>query len=120
MSRPAIAAMRRPAMALALALVTMLGVGLGACTSPGPRRQANLYQDNTTCGDFGAHQGARDYTDCMLAQQKRRDNGKLDALERQRISTRNSKDSFEMGRKIECGREAKKDREAGRRPRDCH
>jgi len=118
MSRPDIAAMRRPL--ITLGLVAALGASLAACTSPEQRRQANLYQDTTTCADFGARQGSREYTDCMLAQQSRRDNEKLNALERQRISTQNSKDSLEMVRKIECDREAKKDREAGRRPRDCH
>lgn len=103
-----------------LGLAAVLGMGLTACQSPEQRRYANLSEDNTTCADFGARQGSRDYTDCMLAQQSRRDNEKLNALERQRIATQNSKDSLEMVRKMECDREAKKDREAGRRPRDCH
>jgi len=105
---------------LTLALVAALGAGLVACESPEQRRHANLSEDNNTCATFGAGQGSRDYTDCMLKQQSRRDSEKLNALERQRISTQNSKDSLEMVRKMECDRMAKKDREAGRRPRDCH
>lgn len=104
---------------LTLAMVALLGAGLAACESPEQRRFANLSEDSGTCADFGARQGSRDYTDCMLAQQTRRDNEKLNALERQRIATQNSKDSLEMVRKLECDREAKKDREAGRRPRHC-
>lgn len=103
-----------------LGLVAVLGMGLAACESPEQRRYANLSEDNSTCASFGAGQGSRDYTDCMLKQQNRRDSEQLNALERQRISTLNSKDSMEMVRKLECDRQAKKDREAGRRPRDCH
>lgn len=118
MMRPHFAALRGPLVTLGLAAV--LGAGLAACQSPGQRRAIHLAEDTSTCADFGARQGSREYTECMLLQQTRRDNEKLNALERQRISTQNSKDSLEMVRQIECDREAKKDREAGRRPRDCH
>lgn len=110
-------AMRRPA--LVMGLVAVLGAGLTACASPEQKRQANLYQDQTTCAEFGARQGSREYTDCMLKQQSRRDHEKLNALERQRISTQLGKDSLEMTRKVQCDIDAKKDREAGLRPRRC-
>lgn len=109
--------LHRPLMTLGL--VAMLGAGLAACQSPEQRRAIHLAEDTGTCADFGARQGSREYTECMLLQQTRRDNEKLNALERQRIATQNSKDSLEMVRKIECDREAKKDREAGLRPRRC-
>ncbi len=109
--------MRRPT--LAIGLVAVLGSVLGACTSTGEKREANLYQDRTTCADFGARLGSREYTDCMLTQQSRRDQEKLNALERQRISTQLGKDSLEMSRKVQCDLDAKKDREAGRRPQRC-
>lgn len=109
--------MRRPALALGLAAV--LGAGLGACASPDQRRQANLYQDSTTCAEFGANSDSPAYTECMLAQQSRRDHKQRDALERAALSTQLSKDSLEIGRKVQCDRDAKKDREAGVRPRRC-
>ncbi|MDY0963344.1 MULTISPECIES: hypothetical protein [Massilia] len=117
MNRPTISAACRRLMMLGL--VAVLGVGLAACQSPEQRRALHLAEDTGTCADFGARQGSREYTECMLSQQTRRDNEKLNALERQRISTQNSKDSLEMVRKIECDREAKKEREAGLRPRRC-
>lgn len=104
---------------LVLGLVSILGSGLIACSSPAEKREANLYQDKSTCGDFGAREGSREYTDCMLTQQSRRDDEKLKALERQRISVEMSKNSQEMSRKVLCDREAKKDRKAGQRPRRC-
>ncbi|MGN6825873.1 hypothetical protein [Paucibacter sp. M5-1] len=100
-------------------MAAALGAGLAACTSPEQKRQANLYQDKTTCGDFGARQGTPEYTECMLTQQNRRDHEKLNALERQRLSIQMSKDSMEMTRKVQCDRDAKKDKEAGLRPRRC-
>jgi hypothetical protein len=102
-----------------MGIAIVLVATLGACTSPEQRRQASLQQDRMTCADFGAAPGSREYTDCMLSQQNRRDNEKLRALERQRISVQNTRDSVEMTRKLECDREAKNDREAGRRPRRC-
>ncbi|MDY0974356.1 hypothetical protein SOM61_05215 [Massilia sp. CFBP9012] len=117
MNRPYLGAACRPLMTLGL--VAMLGAGLAACQSPEQRRAIHLAEDTGTCADFGARQGSRAYTECMLSQQTRRDNEKLNALERQRISTQNSKDSLEMVRKIECDREARKEREAGLRPRRC-
>lgn len=111
------AGMRRPTVTLGLAV--LLGSLLSACTAPGEKREANLYQDKTTCADFGARPGSREYTDCMLTQQSRRDQEKLNALERQRISTQLGKDSLEMTRQVQCDIDAKKDREAGRRPRRC-
>lgn len=117
MSQPYLKALRRPA--LALGLVTLLGAGLGACASPDQRRQANLYEDRTTCAEFGASPGSRPYTDCMLTQQTRRDNKQRNALESAALSTQMSKDSLEMSRKAQCDRDAKKDRESGLRPRRC-
>jgi hypothetical protein len=108
---------RQPA--LVVGMVAVLGAGLAACTAPEQKRQVNLYQDNTTCADFGAREGSRQYTECMLAQQNRRDNEKLNALERQRLSIQMSKDSMEITHKVQCERDAKKDREAGLRPRRC-
>lgn len=117
MSRTKLNPGRRPMTMLALA--ALLGLGLAACQSPEQRRYQNVAQDSTTCADFGARQGSPEYTQCMLTQQNRRDNKALNALEQQRLSAQISKDNLETVRRLECDREAKKDREAGRRPRRC-
>lgn len=108
---------RRPLTMLALA--ALLGVSLAACQSPEQRRYQNVAQDSNTCADFGARQGSPEYTECMLTQQNRRDHKALNALEQQRLSAQISKDNLETVRRLECDREAKKDREAGKRPRRC-
>lgn len=108
---------QRPA--LALGLVAALGAALGACASPEQRRQANLYQDGATCADFGARPGTAAYTECMLTQQTRRDNKQRNSLEQTALTTQIARDSQEMSRKVQCDRDAKKDREAGLRPRRC-
>ncbi len=113
MIRPTISALRRPALALGIAIV------LGACAAPEQRRQANLYEDGSTCAEFGARPGSTAYTECMLTQQSRRDNKQRDSLERTALTSQIAKDSQEMSRKVQCDRDAKKDREAGRHPRRC-
>ena len=94
---------------LMLGLVAALGAGLAACESPEQRRYANLSEDNSTCATFGAGQGSRDYTDCMLKQQSRRDSEKLNALERQRFCIRTyqgtSRGSRNTSRKRDPGRD---------------
>lgn len=117
MSRPYLIALRRPG--LALGFVAVLGAGLVACASPDQRRQANLYQDATTCAEFGARPGSPQYTECMLQQQSRRDNKQRHSLEQTALTTQIARDSQEMSRKAQCDRDAKKDREAGVRPRRC-
>lgn len=117
MSRPGHTGIQRPT--VALSLLTVVTATLTACASPEEKRLANLHQDKATCAEFGARQGSREYTDCMLVQQSRRDQERLNALERQRISTQFGEDSLEMTRKVRCDVEAKKDQEAGRRPRRC-
>lgn len=117
MSRTNVNTARRPLTMLALA--ALLGVSLAACQSPEQRRYQNVAQDSNTCADFGARQGSPQYTECMLTQQSRRDNKALTALEQQRLSAQISKDNLETVRRLECDREARKDREAGKRPRRC-
>lgn len=99
--------------------VVALGASLSACTAPEERRQANVHQDIATCTEFGATPGSTAYTDCMLAQQSRRDKSKREALEQAALATKMSKDSQEISRKVQCDKEARKDRDAGRQPRRC-
>ena len=108
--------MQRPA--LALGLVAVLGI-LGGCVAPEQKRQANLYQDSSTCAEFGARPGSPAYTECMLTQQSRRDAKQRNSLEQTALTTQIARDSQEMTRKVQCARDAKKDREAGVRPRRC-
>ncbi|QBE61893.1 hypothetical protein [Pseudoduganella lutea] len=105
--------------ALALGFAAACGAGLGACASPEQKRQANLYQDGATCTEFGARSGTPEYTECMLTQQSRRDNKQRDSLEQTALTSQIARDSQEMSRKVRCDRDAKKDREAGLRPRRC-
>lgn len=108
-----------PRRALALGFVAVVAAGLGACASPEQRQQANLYQDGSTCAGFGASPGTPAYTECMLTQQSRRDNKQRNSLEQTALTTQIAKDSQEMSRKVQCDRDAKKDRAAGLRPRRC-
>lgn len=118
MIKPYFTAMRRPALALGIAVV--LSASLGACVAPEQRRQANLYEDGATCAEFGARPGTTAYTECMLTQQTRRDNKQRNSLEQTALTSQIAKDSQEMTRKVQCDRDAKKDREAGRYPRRCN
>lgn len=113
MTRSYFTALRRPTLALGLV------AALAACASPEQKRQARLYQDGSTCAEFGASPGTRAYTDCMLTQQSRRDNKQRNSLEQTALTTQIAKDSQEMTRKVRCDRDARKDREAGLRPRRC-
>lgn len=108
---------RRPFAALGMAAV--LCTVLSACETMEQKRHANLAEDSGTCAGFGAHHGSRDYTECMLTQQKRRDDKALNAAEQQRLTSQTAATNLEMVRRLECDREQKKDRKEGRHPRRC-
>ncbi len=58
-----------PSLAGAMALTIILG----GCVSPDQQRQADLYADQGTCAQMGAQYGSPAHTNCMLQQQRRRD-----------------------------------------------
>ena len=102
-----------------MALAALLGVGISSSASAqidwgrGAERE-----DSKTCQRFGAVDG-KDYTRCMLEQQRRRDRGPALAAEQQRDNARAARDNLETVRRIRCNREAKRAREHGDRPLPC-
>lgn len=69
--------------------IAMFGIALSGCVSSEDRR----YADTSTCQSFGAHYGSPAYTNCMLEQQRRRDNRQLESLERTKLTTEIAKDA---------------------------
>ncbi|MGN6094348.1 MAG: hypothetical protein ACTHOL_18515, partial [Luteibacter jiangsuensis] len=58
-------------------------------------------EDSRTCERFGAVHG-REYTRCMLEQQRRRDDAVLSASEQQRNNAEAARNNVETVRKIRC------------------
>ncbi len=110
---------RRPLSTTWASLLIVLCGAVAGCASSGDRQQAELQKDSQTCQSFGIRQGTSEYSDCMLAQQRRRDTEKNAALERQRISTEIANKTQDTVRMVRCENEAKRDRERGERPRVC-
>jgi len=75
-------------------------------------------EDSRTCERFGAVHG-REYTMCMLEQQRRRDNAPLNAAEQQRNNAEAARNNLETVRRLRCNREAERARERGERPQWC-
>lgn len=112
MYRPQIFSSSRSAVLLGFAL---LGATLTGCVSP----EARLAKDSGTCASFGGSYGSPEYSQCMLAQQERRDNQGLRAAEQARLSTEIARNSMEITRQVRCDKEARRARKAGERPRPC-
>ncbi|WP_436826091.1 hypothetical protein [Sphingomonas sp. DT-207] len=66
---------------LAMGIVTMLGMGLTGGEVSAQRWNAKQREDARTCESFGNKYGTRAFSDCMLAQQHRRDTRQLRSLE---------------------------------------
>jgi hypothetical protein len=91
-----------------LCFVALLGAGLAGCAATADQRQGNLQADAATCADFGGRYGSPQYTECMLAQQRRRDVERLESLEQTRILSdiaRNSQLMTERARQDRCRRD---------------
>ena len=114
---------RRPAFgyqsASLLVLWILLSTAVTACAFAGEPRRAASHQDGATCDSFGAHHGSPEHARCLLVQQQRRDTETIDALERQRLSSEIARNNVETVRRMHCGREAKRERDGGMRPRPC-
>lgn len=104
--------------AAVVALAALLATASTSASAQDWGRDAQR-EDSETCERFGTERGSREYTDCMLAQQRRRDNAPLFAAEQQRASAEAARNNVETVRRMRCEREAKRDREAGERPRSC-
>lgn len=97
----------------------MTVVALSGCQSPQERERLARQNDSQTCIEFGTVIGSKEYTDCMLKQQERRDDAALKAAEMQRALSETTRNNTETVRRLGCEREAEKERKRGEKPRDC-
>ena len=92
----------------AAAIVTALLAGsLSACMSTAAERRGDIREDTRTCDRFGARYGSPAYSDCMLAQQRRRDDKQLRTLEEMRATSdiaREGQIMAERARRDRCRR----------------
>ena len=87
-----------------LCFLALLSVVLPESMASAGQRDRNLQRDRVTCLEFGNRYGSPEFSDCMLAQQRRRDLKKLESLERSRLLTQIARDSQIMAER------AKRDR----------
>ncbi|HUD94360.1 hypothetical protein [Sphingobium sp.] len=106
----------RPAL-MAVAALLAIGTAGGASAQIDWGRSAE-HEDRKTCERFGADHG-REYTRCMLEQQRRRDNAPLYAAEQQRNNAEAARNNVETVRRMRRNREAKRARERGEQPLPC-
>lgn len=64
-----------------LGFITLFGIGLPTSEASAQRRDAKQHEDARTCESFGNRYGTPAFSDCMLAQQNRRDTKQLRSLE---------------------------------------
>ncbi|SDN36897.1 hypothetical protein [Ensifer sp. YR511] len=89
---------------LSIGGVIVLALTLTGCMSAEEQRRANLYEDGSTCSDFGTRYGSQGYTQCMLQQQQRRDQEQLLAAERARITSETTLNNLETMRRLQEGK----------------
>lgn len=102
-----------------VALATLLGTGMAGSASAQDWGRGAEREDSRTCERLGADRGSKDYTKCMLTQQRRRDTAPLRAAEQQRASAEAAQNNLETVRRMRCEREAKRERKRGEHPRRC-
>ncbi len=101
-----------------IALAALLSTGFaGSASAIDWGREAHR-EDSRTCESFGAVHG-RDYTRCMIDQQRRRDDALLNASEQQRNNAEAARNNVETVRRMRCNREAERARQRGERPQWC-
>ena len=66
---------------MSLGLVTLLGMGLAGGEAQAQRLNRTQREDARTCESFGNRYGSPAFSDCMLAQQHRRDTEQLRSIE---------------------------------------
>lgn len=110
---PSFTQIKSPQFALA-ALLSLLA----AVPATAQDRDAHR-EDSRTCESFGLRYGSREYARCMQDQQQRRDIAPLNAAEAQRANAEAARHNLETVRRMRCEREARRDHEAGIRPRSC-
>lgn len=112
MLEPMSSTLRRSSLALGGTL--LLAAGVAGCETASP--QADLDTDYRTCASFGAEPGSRAYSDCMLAQQRRRDTAQLDSIEKTRAlneAALAAQRTADLARRGRCARDPDR-RECGR------
>lgn len=103
---------------LLVASVAIL-TSLAGCQTSEERERVARENDSKTCVEFGTKFGSREYAECMIRQQERRDDAALKAAEVQRANAATTRDNLETVRRLGCEQEAEKERKRGERPRDC-
>lgn len=109
-----LSAVRRSSLILCAAALFAVGA-TGCATTAGPQGFVQS-QDYNTCAEFGSAPGSRAYSDCMLAQQRRRDTAERDALEKNALINQSARDAYataEIARRARCDRDPDR-RECGR------
>ena len=104
------------------AIIALAGL-IGTCIASSASAQIDWgreahREDSRTCDRFGAVHG-REYTRCMLEQQRRRDNAPLNAAEQQRNNAEAARNNVETVRRMRCNREAERARQRGEWPEPC-
>lgn len=100
----------------ALTFLGFASVAMSSCATSAEPRYGRLEKDARTCSEFGAQYGTSAYSDCMLAQQRRRDLKQLESLERTRLTSQIAKDGqimAERARRQRCDKNPDR-RECGR------
>jgi hypothetical protein len=88
----------------AIAVMTLSCIGTDAHAQT--RRQQR--EDARTCAQFGTSYGTRGYTQCMLEQQRRRDDKERETLEKMALTSQIAKDGqimAERARRQRCDRD---------------
>lgn len=104
--------------AMLIALAALLSAGITDTASAIDWGREAHREDSRTCESFGAVHG-REYTRCMIEQQRRRDDALLNASEQQRNNAEAARNNVETVRRMRCNREAERARQRGERPQWC-
>lgn len=95
---------------------TLIAASLSACMASATQRPSDVRKDSRTCERFGAPYGSRAYSDCMLEQQRRRDDKELRTLEKMRMTSELAREGqimAERARRDRCRRDPDR-KECGR------
>jgi hypothetical protein len=101
-----------------LGFAALLGTAMAGSASAQERGAHN--EDSRICASFGVGHESSENSDCMLTQQRRRDDAPLRAAEQQRLSVETARSKVEMVRGMRYEGEAKREHQRGERPRLCH
>lgn len=92
---------------MSVGIVTLLGMGLAGSEAQAQRWSGKQREYARTCESFGNRYGTRVFSDCMLAQQNRRDTKNLRSIEEGEMLSRiarNGQIMAERARQQRCER----------------